>query len=269
MSLLFRDRLYVALSGERIALARVGRRRGAGIVASHVEPVARHDLEGVRDVLGPLLSEPRWSQSSVHVLLSNTLVRYAFLPSSDAIVSAQDEHALAAHKIRQTHGGAAADWEIRLGNSLLDGDQPAAAFDAGFIAALKEQLRSAKLSLGSIEPFFMHAYNQSRARLPGGGFWFVNAEPGAMVLARIEAGRWRSFTACRAGSDPGAQLGSRLREAALLADAPLEAASIYVHAPAIAGDALRIGGHDMVNLCNSADAGRNAVAHACALHLGV
>ena len=233
LSGLFLDQVSIAVRRDSISIARSGPLPQRALMLSHTEAVDSKETGVLLDQMERLLADARWRNARARVLVSDALVRYCLLPSSEELVSTSDELALASHRIRQIHGGAPDDWHIRLGNPLSGDTQPVAAMESAFIIRLVEVLRSASLTVLSIEPLFMRAYNVSRQRMGGERFWFANVEPSSVSLARIERGCWRTLAVRSAGEDCAELLTAMRNELRLLGEASGEDGPCYAYAPAI------------------------------------
>jgi len=170
----------------------------------------------VLDLLAERLKDSRWHGAMTRILVSNVLVRYAVIPAGSQLLEAEDEVALARLKFQQVHGGALADWEVRLGGLLSGKDQVAAAFERVWLDRLRAILGAARLRVRSIEPLLMRAFNRSRGRIKGSSFWFAHAEPDLLMLARVQDGNWVSLTGTQLQSPLARVLPAQVREARLL-----------------------------------------------------
>ncbi|MBZ4212089.1 MAG: hypothetical protein LAD29_13240 [Rhodoferax sp.] len=234
---LFRDTLHIGLFADRVVLVRVsGGLRGRS-TAQKTETVLSADdatsAAATLDALQQLLQEPRWQGADARVQVSNALVHYAIVPASDMLLSAADEMALAQLKFRQMHGGGDTEWDIRLGNLLSGQDQIAAALEGGFVQRLREILKEADSRLCSLEPLLMSTFNRVRRQLVGSDFWFALAEPGLLMLARLQGANWLSLAAVTMDEPLAWVLPTQLAEARLMAGTPSQAARVYLYAPGV------------------------------------
>lgn len=269
---LWRDSVHIAIYRDAAVLARIPRGLRRSIQASHTERPGHTAGSGLA-ALEAALQDRRWHGADATVLVSNSLVRYSLMPSSPELVTDEDERDFALHRIGQTHGEPAGGWEVRLGYPLLQCSQPVAALDAGFVDELKTLLRAAKLRPTSIRPFFMHAYNEARARIRESDFWFANAEPDNLLLARVKSGSWTSLTVRPMGEGSGSlksALCTRLEQAALLDGDERPSGRIYVHAPSCRETPRDLGaGMEAVHLCPQVGSITPEPAHALRQVLGV
>ena len=232
---LFRDTLHIGLYADRVVLVRVSGGLGARSSQQKTESVmtGADAASGAStlDVLQQLLQEPRWHGADARVQVSNALVHYAIVPSSAMLLSAADELALAQLKFRQMHGGSDTEWDIRLGNLLAGQDQIAAALESAFVPRLRQILKQSDLRLCSLEPLLMRAFNRVRRQLVGSDYWLALAEPGLLMLARLQGGHWVSLDAVPMNAPLARVLPTQLGEARLMVGTPSEASRVYLYAP--------------------------------------
>jgi len=269
---LFRDTLHIGLFVDRVVLVRVSGGLRARSTAQKTETVLSADdatsAAATLDLLQHLLQESRWQGADARVQVSNALVHYAIVPASDMLLSAADEMALAQLKFRQMHGGSDTEWDIRLGNLLSGQDQIAAALENGFVQRLREILKEADSRLCSLEPLLMSTFNRIRRQLVGADFWFALAEPGLLMLARLQGANWVSLAAVTMDEPLAWVLPTQLAEARLMAGSPSQAARVYLYAPGVDCAGCHAGpDRELVDLCDSKNL--DPLAGAQALGLGL
>jgi hypothetical protein len=124
------------------------------------------------------------------VVLADQFVRYALLPRSDAVKTHEQWLGLARHRFSALHGAIVAEWDIQVTETALRGPHLACAVDQELLAAIASACESAGVTLASVQPFLVAAFNRIRGRIGGGSCWIVVEEPGRLTLARIERGVW-------------------------------------------------------------------------------
>lgn len=240
MSRLFSDTVHIGLYPDRVLLTRVSggfaprtlaRYEQPGTPAPGAEPASA--ALGALGALEAALQDARWHGAKARIVLSNSLVRYAIVPASDHLLGAADESALALLKFQQVHGGAGEEWDIRLGNLLSGRDQIAAALERSFVHAIREILQGAQLRLCALEPSLMRAFNRARQHIAGREFWFAQAEPGLLLLARVQGGNWAWLSAVPLDAPLSRALPAQLREAELLAAGADLPRRVYLYAPGV------------------------------------
>ena len=231
---LFSHTVHVVVFADRVVLSRVGSGLARKVLHSEVLQVpAQPGLApgaGALAALDAALHSPRWRDAEARVLVSNALVRYALLPANGQMLSPAEETSLASLRFEQALGAGAGPWDIRLSDPMTGRGQLAAALDRAFLLHLNACLEGGRLRAVSVEPFLMYVFNRSRQRLAGRDFWFANAEPGLLLLARIRNGQWESFTARAFEGALAPALAQGLREARLLARGSTFPRKLYLHA---------------------------------------
>ncbi len=183
--------------------------------------------------LAGALAEFSSRPGDVEIILSNHFVRYALVPDSEQINSAAEEQALVRHHFTRLYGGSAENWVLRLSDPGVDaGPRLASAVDAGLLEGLGALFRPGKLTLCSIQPNLMAAFNDLRPRLASDA-WFALIEPGRLCLARFEHNQWRALKTIKIGDVWLPDLLTLLDRERLLAgiDASTSSAPVYVYAP--------------------------------------
>lgn len=253
---LFKDTVHIGLYTDRIVLVRVsgGLHRRSTQQASAPVTENGHAAPGsaALDVLAQMLQEPLWQDADARVQVSNALVYYTTVPASEALMGAADEIALAQLKFRQMHGLGSSTCEVRLGNLMSGHDQIAAALDSGMVQRLRQILQSAKLTMRSLEPLLMSAFNRVRHQLKGDDFWFALAEPGLLMLGRWRQGHWVSLSASSLHEPLSVGLPAQLLEARLMGGDPSDTRRVYLLTQGVDSTGCASGPDlDLVNLTES------------------
>jgi hypothetical protein len=182
------------------------------------------------DALPTLVPRP----GDAEVVLSNHFVRYALVPDTDQVSRAAEEQALMRHCYTRTYGPDAQHWVLRLDDAGSGaGLRVASAVDAPLLDGLDALLRPGKLTLRSIQPGLMAAFNDCRPQLSGDG-WFVLVEPGRLCLARLRGHQWQALKSIKTGAAWLPDLLVLLQRERLLAGADpgdTATARVYVYAP--------------------------------------
>ena len=248
MSPLFKDTVDIGLHARRVVLARWSRGLVPRCVARHEQPVSGGDAAQLA-ALQECLQDARWQDADARVMVSNAQVRYCIVPHSPHLRGMADESALALHKFQQVHGAQAAAMAVRLSNPLAGIDQLAAAIDENLIAELRQLLAGARLRLRSFEPMLMRGFNLARRQIRAPDFWFAQAEPGLLLLARLRGGSWASVAAVPLAEPLGLALPAMLREARLMAGGSDFPRRLYLQASGVDGaDCLRGSDVELVDL---------------------
>ena len=194
MSLLWRDRIGIALGPERVALVRLARGLRPRVMAKRCEAVAPQTggepWRAALDKLVKILGEPEWQNAGATVVLSNHFVRYACIPWNKNVSGEDEQLALARHRFTQIYGDAAQEWQLRLSHAQGDAPTLASAVDTGLLGAVRQSLAQNKLDLLSIQPYLMAGFNRYASRINKDNVWFAAVEAGKLCLALLKGGQW-------------------------------------------------------------------------------
>jgi hypothetical protein len=194
---LSRERLLVSLAPGEVALVRVqGRLRpriaDKAILACDPQ-FGAEPWQGAVAALEGAAKALHARPLEVTVVLSNHFVRYATLPWSDALDSAEEELAYAQHGFTRIYGERAKAWTLRVTDAPAGAPRLASAIDAALIDALRGCFpKGAKARLVSVQPYLMSAVNRWRGEIPAKGAWLVLVEPERACLALQAKGRWQA-----------------------------------------------------------------------------
>lgn len=236
MSPSWRDRLRIFLAPHQLILVRIGRGWSPRVDVQRTltcapAPSATPPWQAALATLAVALPEFSTRPGDVEVILSNHFVRYILIPDSDQINSVAEEQALVRHHYTRLYGSNAVNWVLRLSDPGVDaGPRLASAVDAGLLQGLNERFGSGKLSLCSIQPNLMAAFNDVRAQLATDA-WFALIEPGRLCLARFEHSQWRALKTIKIGAAWLPDLLTLLERERLLAgiDTTADSTPVYVH----------------------------------------
>lgn len=262
---LFRTRLRAELNARRVTarLEQGLRARPLGepvdLALAPPEPGAPRWKNAV-EALARALRDRAWSRADLHLVVGDESMRYAMLPSSEAVLAPEEAQALAAAVMQRTFGDRLEDWTLRVadcgGRRLL-----AAAIDRGLLSALEAVAAGAQCRLRTVTPAFAGLLEQHR-RAAGADTWFVALEPAAAVVALIEQSELRALRLRRSPIASGAELGEMLERER--ARSGTELRSVAVSGAPLAGLALP-DGWTLRDLTASAAAG----AHSAGAALGL
>lgn len=236
------DRLQVELAPDQVNLVHSARRltlRGMRtttwnewLAAAAVGPEAA-PWRGAVEALATALPSQAGHAASARVVLSNRLVRYVLVPWSDALGGAEEEVAFARHCFERVYGEAAAQWELRVSDARDGTPRLASAIDVALPGALREAFAAAGVRLDSIQPGLMAVCNDYRRRLRGSHAWLALLEPGNLVLALLDRGRWIRVRSMRIGPGWRVELAQILEREAYLADPEAAARDVFLWASGV------------------------------------
>lgn len=226
MSLSWRDRLIVDFGPQQLRLhwqAASWRGGGDGVEAvvdcgdaagDEAEPAWAPALRALRTAL----PDPRWAGCAVTVLISSHFVRYLTIPWDEQLVTDEEQLAMVRHAFVQAHGAAAEGWAFRWDAAPAPAPCLACAIDGALLAGLRDACTGAALSLASLQPQLMAAFNAHRDALPAQrDCWFLLEEAGRVCLAWVHDDAPTALYSQRVGDDWVADLPGVLERGMLLA----------------------------------------------------
>lgn len=241
MSPLLHDELRVVLYPDHAVLVHLGaelslrgiRRpvRGKEIV-SPGEAVDGDALwDGALKGVGAALPAHAARKPDATVILSNHFVHYVLVPWSASLSDEGEEAAFARHCFKSGFGDAAEQWEVRLSPGKPGTARVASGVDMRLLQALRAVFDKAGISLKSIQPHLMAAYNACRPSLRGRNAWFVACEQGNLCFALLQHGQWGAVKTVRIDNDWRKDLPLILEREACLVEAKMDTDEVLLWAP--------------------------------------
>jgi hypothetical protein len=217
----WRDELRIALSPDRVVLARVSRRWRPRVIAKQTVPssgLATSDWHSCVDTLRQVLQEPTWQHADARIVLSNHFVRYALVPWSERLVSEDEKQSWVRHHFAERYGETAVPADYRWSEDRPDAQCVASAIDSELISEISAACGPASQRLRSIQPYLMAVFNHCRRHIKRVPAWIVIAESGRVCVASISNGQWRTITSAAVGEDWQAELALIAERRLLLAE---------------------------------------------------
>jgi hypothetical protein len=174
------------------------------------------------------LPEFKGDHPSATVILSNHFMRYTLVPWSETLASAEEELAFARHCFTRVFGQVAERWVLRLDPGPTEAPRLASATDEAFLDGLRGVFEGAGVTLKSIQPHLMAAFNGFRGSLRQRSAWFALLEPGNLCLALLDRERWVRVRNLRIGSTWREALPTILEREAYLAGQPDVPHEVYL-----------------------------------------
>lgn len=196
MSPLWRDRLIVGLSPQRLTAVRLGR-------GLYPRPIRQCEVSLEIDDSGTswrpgltafqeLIRDAQWQATSVDFVLSSHFVRYAVIPN-DPNAQTQDERAaLGVIVFRKAFGTLCHNWTITLGETQKGVSTLGAAIPEPLIEGLRASVGKYARTR-SIRPDLMDAFNRVVKNVGSNPAIFLLVEPGRVTLGRIADDAWTSI----------------------------------------------------------------------------
>lgn len=200
------DRLAWTRRNPRLFRAPI-RSGGSQAIASQPEKAS---WEGALAALDEVLKrESLPAGSLVNVELSSHFARFVLVPWNESLRAERERLAVAERSFHAVYGDAATGWDVRLSNDVYGAPALATAVDKTLLEALSRTVAALKLRLGSVQPYFMAAFNRFRHQLGRRGA-FVLAEPGKIVVGSYDNDRWRWIGSSR--FLPGQDLATQVQQ---------------------------------------------------------
>lgn len=156
------------------------------------------------------LSEPRWRNTEVDILVSNRWVAYTLSEPPGALLNPVEENALALARTCAVYGGNAADWCVSVQSQPPDAGVFAAAMRVARIETIQSVLDAAGVKRYQLRPLLDAAATQKLRKSRG---WWVVVEPGMACLLKMERGAWRHVACHPCANDWPTQLARHLHRA--------------------------------------------------------
>jgi len=139
-----------------------------------------------------LARRPAPSAVRLRVVLSNSFVRFACVPWSEAIADEGELQTVAGLMLESCYGDMTG-WTVSLDNGGWGEARLACAVENALLAELREAFKAAHVDCSRIEPYFVTCWNRWCGELPAGDALLVVAEPqGPTVMASFRSGAWNS-----------------------------------------------------------------------------
>ena len=197
------ERLRIAICPDRVVVARLrldwrSRVFDKRVFECSAEPSSEHSWQAPLAVLGAVLDGIESSNTAVTIVLSSHFVRYAIVPWRDSIANRTEQAALARHCFKNIYGDVAATWDIRVSDSGFRRNAVASATDRQLVARLDQLFAEKKVTLSSMQPYFMTVCNrfQKELKTKKSGCLAV-LEPGRVTLAIFDHKGWQALTVRR------------------------------------------------------------------------
>ncbi|HUO94936.1 MAG TPA: hypothetical protein VMT92_01780 [Steroidobacteraceae bacterium] len=204
MSPLWRDEVAIFLGPRKIAVAR--RERGLRprvIAATDVAVPGGHfgDLRPTFARLAELLQEPTWQDAAARVVVADPWARYGVVPWPSTRLDAEGRLTHARYVLTDAFGDGLNDWAVTLADTPPGHAYVACAMPGQLRTALEDVLPAARLTLASLQPQLVVAFNAWRHRLPGDDTWFVSLDDGSLSAVHLSRGSWDRVHMARLSSD--------------------------------------------------------------------
>lgn len=194
MSPSWHNRLFVALSPERISMIRLGRGLKPAIQAKYDEevvPVGKQpSWQAALDRLVQLLSQPEWQKAEVNVVLSNRLARFSTVAIGAQLKSYSAQEVFVRHVLTQNYGAVVDEWVLRIQQGKPGQLGVVSAIDRALLDGLQQACATRRLKLNLVTPYLVPTFNRFQKMLNKDPAWLVVHEPGYSLLALLSKGEF-------------------------------------------------------------------------------
>lgn len=202
MSLLSPDRLTLLLAPDAVQAlhTRGWVRRIAALRRLPLHEAAPGDWSGHLDACATLLAQ--YQPKSLHVVLSDRLLRYLVLPWNPQVNGAQEEMALAHIAFEDTYGEqSAGEWTFTISHEKPGVNRLVCAMPTVLLDGLRALTATGKARLQSVRPN-LTALMQGQRRALGPQGWFIHMEGSRLTLLQWDTAgpRWVAAARCTADS---------------------------------------------------------------------
>jgi len=233
VSPLWPDEIVIYLAPRRAALVRRRRRLRSRVVASTEVAIPAGpvwDTGAALAGLAGVLSDPIWHGAAARVVVADTWARYGVIPWPEVRLDEAGRLTHARYVLGDAYGEAVADWAVTLADTPPGRSYVACAMPATLRSDLEVALAPARLSLASLQPRLVVAFNAWRHRLPADDAWFVSVGDGTLSAVHLHGGAWDRVHMARLSSDWVVEL-DRLQAFARVTRAAGALGRLFVEAP--------------------------------------
>ena len=233
MSPLWRDEIGIYLAPRKLAVVRRARGVRPRIVAATELAVPAGTFGDVGPALARLadvLTEPTWHAAPARVVVADPWARYGIVPWPTARLDSAGRLTHARYVLGDTYGETVADWAVALADTPPGLSYVACAMPPTLRGALEDTLAPAQLTLVSLQPQLVVAFNAWRHRLPADDAWFVSMDDGALSAVHLSGGAWDRVHMARLSPDWRVEL-ERLEAFCRLTRSTGAAGRMFVDAP--------------------------------------
>lgn len=234
-----RDRLYLGLEPDRLALVRWSRFFSPRVVSSTTISVEEGATESTLvDALKQALRAPQWQKAESHIVLSDRLLRYFVAERPPGARNIEEVRLAAGLRFEDVFGVPAAEWAIQLDMPAFATNQLGCALRKSFVSGLVAACAMAQSPVASITPFSVAEFNRSHAVLGGKDDWFGVLGRHSLWVGRKRGNDWLSVHQHALAGDIPAESFRLMAQEYLRAALPSQAVAPTLWLSGLLGDAV-------------------------------
>lgn len=142
----------------------------------------------VIDALHMCLQGPLWHKANVRITVANSLVRYALLPWSETLLSAEEEKKFVKFKMDEVFGVSDKSFETSLAANSFGNPRLASAIETDLLNNLQQLAITSNLKIQSIQPQLVSALNFWRKEFKAKQLYFMFADGEKISTTFIKEG---------------------------------------------------------------------------------
>jgi hypothetical protein len=233
VSRLFPDEIGVFVGLNKIMLVRQSGGLKSKPVAEDVVPVHSADPRDWSPALAALataLEAPEWQRANARVVLSDCWAHYELLPFSIELSRDSEQIEHARYLLASTYGDVAEEWSIALSDEVPGAPRLICAVPTELLTELQTLFSVQRLTLLSLQPQMVVAYNLWRQALPKGPAWFATIGEGSLVAMHLREGRCDRVRSVRISANWEVEL-KRIQTVGRLSQSQPTDGPVFVDAP--------------------------------------
>lgn len=176
------------------------------------------------------LADDRWRNARARVVISDQLVRYEVLPWSVELGKEAERLTHARYLLSSTYGEVVEQWTVALSDAAPRAARVVSAIPTTLLDEIKSLMTASGLTLVSVQPQLVAAYNLWRHRLPRAAAWFATIDDSSLVAMHLRDGHCDRVRAVRISDDWGLEL-KRIQTMGRLAQSRPAEGPVFVDAP--------------------------------------
>ena len=177
------------------------------------------------------------------ITLASEFVRYISLPALQIRMNATEKLAYIAAAYQDVYGEVVNDWEINCHDAPASETILAAAIDKKLLTELSQIALKHDLSLHSVQPYLMRAFNALASQIGNASGYLVILESKRLLLINLQDGKYQNLRTYAVGDNWQSELKNLMLREALLGNfdkQEMDKQEILVYAPTQKNTALKV-----------------------------